>query len=75
MGTYTVYEFELLTDDVLDLRSHEKSVINGLFGVVGSKFTAAMQAKIKDPIAKEKALRQYPAGVVACGQKSNDRRN
>ncbi len=65
LGKYTVYEFELLRDDVLDLRSHEKSVINGLFGVVGSQFTAAMQAKIKDPVAREKALRQYPAGTVS----------
>lgn len=56
-----VYEFELLNDEVLDLRAHEKALLNGLFGVATVKFNAKVQAGLTDPEAKYNAQTQYPA--------------
>ncbi|MFZ2835971.1 MAG: DUF2207 domain-containing protein [Candidatus Saccharimonadales bacterium] len=60
-GEYSVYEFELLREDegLLDLKKHEQSVLNGLFGVVNSISTARIQATVTDPQAQENIERYY----------------
>lgn len=65
LGSYHMYEFELANDNVLSLRRHEKAILNGMFGVVGAKFTQAMQAKITNPAARLRAQKQYPSGTVS----------
>lgn len=60
-GKYSVYEFELLREDqgILDLKKHEQSVLNGLFGVVNSISIARIQATVTDPEAKENIEHYY----------------
>lgn len=64
-GKHLAYVFELLRDDVLDLRKHEQALLDGLFGVYSSKRAARIQASITNPQSKIKAAEQYPAGKVS----------
>lgn len=59
-----VFEFTLLRDDdgLFDLLDHEKAVLNGLFGVVSSRFTEMIQTNLTDPAAKFQAER-YRVGT------------
>lgn len=59
------YAFELLKDDVLELKEHEQELLDGLFGVYTAKKTAHIQKSITDPKAKAKVMRQYPADMVS----------
>jgi uncharacterized membrane protein len=60
-GNHYSYQFELLKDDVLGIRQHEKALLNGLFGVATVKFNEKTHASLTDPVAKAKAQSQYPA--------------
>lgn len=59
-----VFEFELLRDDdgLFELKDHEQAILNGLFGVVSSRFTERVQAGLKDPKAIAQASR-YRVGT------------
>lgn len=61
LGSYTVYEFELLREDagVLDLKRHEQAVLNGLFGVVGSVQMDKIHSGITNPKTREKIAGYY----------------
>lgn len=61
LGSYGVYEFELLREDpgVLDLKGHEQAVLNGLFGVVGSVQMDTIHAGITNPQTREKIAGYY----------------
>lgn len=65
LGSYHAYEFELINDEVLELKDHEKSLLNGLFGVVGQKQKARAHASLTDSEARRKAFSQYPALKVS----------
>lgn len=59
-----VFEFTLLRDDddLFDLLDHEQAILNGLFGVVSSRFTERVQKGLVDPVAKAQAER-YRVGT------------
>lgn len=59
-STHVSYEFELLNEDVLDLKSHEKALLDGLFGVARVKLNAKLQSNLS-ATARQKATSQYPA--------------
>lgn len=61
LSSDSVYEFELLREDlgVLDLKGHERAVLNGLFGVVGSVQMDAIHAGITDPNARKRIAGYY----------------
>ena len=54
------YQFTLLKDDVLDLKAHEKELLDGLFGVASAKLKSSIHSKLTSPEAIKKA-QQYPA--------------
>ncbi len=57
------FGFTLLREDVLDLRDHEKHILDGLFGVYTSTLTAHIQRSVTNPSAQQKIKRQYEAGT------------
>lgn len=63
LGTHMSYSFELINENVLDLKPHEKALLNGLFGVVSAKQNAKIQANLTDAEAKQEAETQYPAST------------
>lgn len=68
-GSHTAYEFELINDNVLNLKRHEKALINGLFGVVSVKQIAKMITNQKDPSVKQRLTRLYPAQKPMVGKR------
>ena len=58
------YQFELLRDDVLNLKPHEKALLNGLFGVANAKEMAHIQAELTNLHAQKQAA-LYPANTVS----------
>lgn len=60
-GSYDIYEFELQKDDpsLLDLKTHEKIVLDGLFGVISRLEMERIQASVTSPEAKINIKRYY----------------
>lgn len=65
LGKRYTYTFELLRDDVLDLKEHEQKILDGLFGVYSAKLAARTQKSVTNKIAQQKIKSQYEAGRVS----------
>ncbi len=65
VGKGFTYAFELLRDDVLDLKEHEQKLLDGLFGVYSAKKVAHIQSHVTNPRAREEISSQYQAGKVS----------
>lgn len=64
-GSSFTYVFQLLRDDVLNLKSHEQDLLDGLFGVYSAQETGRIQRSVTSIKAKQEINQQYPANTVS----------
>jgi hypothetical protein len=79
LGSYETYRFTLLREDpsMLEMETHEKLILDGLFGVIGKLTMNRIQASVTNPKAREEIKNYYrdrptPPSLVGMTVESND---
>lgn len=79
LGTYETYSFTLLREDasMLDMETHEKLILDGLFGVIGKLTMNRIQASVTNPDARKEIESYYrdrptPPSLIGMTVESSD---
>lgn len=79
LGSYETYSFTLLREDtsMLDMETHEKLILDGLFGVIGKLTMNRIQASVTNPEARQEIESYYrdrptPPSLIGMTVESSD---
>lgn len=79
LGTYEMYSFTLLREDIsmLEMETHEKLILDGLFGVISKLTMNRIQASVTNPEARKEIESYYrdrptPPSLIGMTVESSD---